>query len=244
MGGYIINKNKAFQVFLRAKDVIKRRRFPVINRFIEDEKKFFVEKIKENINPGNKIIEMGCGEGRLLRILKSNKLHVFGFDNNKLFVDHCKKQKLDVFYGDATEKLPRKLKENFKVAIIAFNTLFNFSKTIRKRWIKNANYLLTKDGLLLFTVYTPNKYAYRTVGERLKFYNYVNKPATNIKIRFSKRKLKTCIEMADGRKILWFSEWRDKKNLISEIKTWKNFILDSTTLMNGKTAFAVVLRKV
>lgn len=242
MKGYIINENKTFQTFKRTADAIERRKFPVVNQFIDDEKEFFIEQIAKSLNSKDKIIEMGCGEGRLLRFFKKEGYRAIGFDNDKFFVNYCRKQGLDVFYGDATKKLYLGLKGAFKIAIIDFNTLFNFPKNIRKKWIKSAAYLLNKDGLLLFTAYAKNRYAYKTINERIKFYDFVIKPGNNAEIKFTEAP-KTSIEMVRNKRILWFSEWISRGDLVKEIKSWKNFNMISVGLMKNKIAFRAVLKK-
>ena len=216
-------------------------KFPIIIKFLKKEASLIIEIVKGVSDSNKKIIEMGCGSGRLLEELKNNNFVACGFDNDKLYVKYCKKRKLDVFYGDAIKKLPPKLRGKFKAVIIGFNTLFNFNKNLRKKWINNAKFLLEKDGLLMFTVYADNKITRMGVKKRVGFYKESIKPKKNYVIRFSPRKSR--VEMVYRNKTVWFSEWKTKNKIEKEIKSWKGFKPKLVKLLDGKIAYFVELLK-
>lgn len=241
MSGYIVNENETFETFLRTKRILLDGKFPVVAKFLKMEASLIIETVKRLRDSNKRIIEMGCGSGRLLEELRNKNFVACGFDNDKLYVKYCKKRKLDVFYGDAIKKLSPKLKGKFKIVIIGFNTLFNFNKNLRKKWINNAKFLLEKGGSLIFTVYADNKITRTGVRQRVEFYKESISPKNGYIIRFSPGKSR--IEMVYRNKTVWFSEWKTKNEIEKEIKSREGFKLKSIKLLDGKIAYFVELLK-
>jgi len=91
------------------------------NEFLSDEEYFRFEKqfhqsfdatdkqYKETLlsytNPGDRIVEIGCGTGRLLRFLLDNqpKISVLGIDNSRAMVQQSVEEGVDAICGDALE---------------------------------------------------------------------------------------------------------------------------------------------
>ncbi|MFB0518234.1 MAG: class I SAM-dependent methyltransferase, partial [Acidobacteriota bacterium] len=56
-----------------------------------------------------RVLDLGCGRGEFLSLLKENSIGGYGVDYNGLMVAHCRRQGLEVVQGDALghlEKLP------------------------------------------------------------------------------------------------------------------------------------------
>jgi len=241
MSGYIVSEKQTFEIFLRTERVLVRNKYPVVSNFTKNEATSILKELNLRHWKNEKIIEIGCGSGRLLKVFKNNNFDYCGFDNDKLFVDYCKERGLNVFYGDATKKLGAEHKNRYGAVVIAFNTLFNFNRNKRKEWIKNANYLLKKDGLLIFTVYANNKTAKKDMQQRVDFYRDVIKPEEICTIHFSTKKSR--IEVIYKNETVWFSEWKKKNEIIKEIKGWKGFKFKSVKLIDGGIAYLVRLSK-
>lgn len=67
----------------------------------EDHKIFF-----DHIKPGSKVLDIGCGEGDFLQLLKSEKLcRGYGIEIESEKVGECLDKGLSVIHGDAAEEL-------------------------------------------------------------------------------------------------------------------------------------------
>ena len=236
MKKYIINDKKVFEIFSKNDSNLQKGLFPIMNKFVQDEINFWVRELKKNILKNDLILEMGCGTGRMLKELKKQGFNVFGFDNNPLFIDHCKKQNLNVFLFDSLDKVPKEHKNKYKVVGIALNTLFNFNKETRKKWIKTASELGTRDCLFIFSAYDDNKFARTTIKERLEYL----KSATNMpnyKLEFFDEKNKRGFRLlTPENKLEVYSLWIKKDELIE-------FKIEKIELMNCGIAYNILLRK-
>jgi len=67
--------------------------------------------IKKIIGKNKKVIDLGCGDGTLMQILKENNNRCKGVEISQSGVDVCKNKKLDVIKGKIDNKLPFKDKE-------------------------------------------------------------------------------------------------------------------------------------
>jgi O-antigen chain-terminating methyltransferase len=76
-------------------------------------------------NAGTKktsILDIGCGRGEWLELLKENKLVARGVDTNRIMVSHCKELGLDVEEADAITYL-RSLKKNSLGAVTGIHII-------------------------------------------------------------------------------------------------------------------------
>ena len=111
--------------------------------FIRDKR---LNLIKKHIKKDDRILEIGCGSGNLLRFIECNNIH--GLDISKNMIKEAKKSVLSGNFsvGDA-ENLP--YDDNFFDKVIISEVLYylpNLDKAI-----KEASRVLKKDGLLLIT---------------------------------------------------------------------------------------------
>lgn len=53
----------------------------------------------------NNVYDLGCGRGEFVELLTENKIGVTGIDSYQEFVDYCQEINLNVYYGEALEKL-------------------------------------------------------------------------------------------------------------------------------------------
>ncbi len=137
-----------------------------MNKFENEEMDFWIDTCKRYLNKGDALIEMGMGSGRILDVLARKGFNVYGFDNDRFFISHCKKRKLKVFYADATKIVNRKHKGKYKVVGISFNTLFNFPNSIRLKWAIHACDLLKDEGVLIVTAYSYSNLSMKTIDEK------------------------------------------------------------------------------
>src|SRR3989344_1723837 len=116
------------------------------NNAIDFIKKKRLELIKKDINKNDKIIEIGCGSGNLLKHLECD--NISGVDISPLMIEECKKilPKGKFLTGDA-EKL--QFKDNAFDKVIISEVLY-YLLDLNKA-ISEAFRVLKKDGLLLIT---------------------------------------------------------------------------------------------
>lgn len=74
------------------------------------------ELISGWVKKGDKVIDLGCGDGSLLKILKDKGAECYGMEISKSGVESCKKKGLAVKLGRIDKRLPFKDKE-FDVSI-------------------------------------------------------------------------------------------------------------------------------
>ena len=103
-------------------------------------------KINKYIEKEDKVLEIGCGSGNLLKYLNSKNIH--GLDISPKMIEFCKKTILygSFVSGDA-ESLPYESNSFDKVII---SEVLYYLPDIEKA-LKEANRILKKDGLLLIT---------------------------------------------------------------------------------------------
>lgn len=77
------------------------------NRFrgSEDEIKKHQAFYISYFSPGGKVLDLGCGRGEFLELLKKNGIRGFGIDTNSRMIDICTDKGLDCQKGDILEKL-------------------------------------------------------------------------------------------------------------------------------------------
>lgn len=244
MSGYILSDSKTFEIFIRTEKAIKNNMFPVMTKFAESEINFIVKIAKTYLEKKDKIIEMGVGSGRVIKELSKLGFPSCGFDNDHFFVKYCKNRGLEVFLSDAIKPIPRKHESRYKMAIITFNTLFNFPKIVREKWISHAYNLLDKDGFLVIIAYSGENFQKSTVKKRVEFYQYVLDPLKGYHVEFFDNDKEKGIHMLDEKKhVKWFSLWKTEQELRKDAALWEGFDLLSITLLQCKIAFGMVLQK-
>ena len=245
MSGYILSDSKTFEIFVRTEKALKNDLFPVMTKFSEDETGFIVKTAKIRLDKKDKIIEMGVGSGRVVKELKKLGFPSYGFDNDPFFVEYCKRRGLDVFLLDATKSVSKEHKNRYKMAVISFNTLFNFPERIRAKWISHAYSLIDKGGFLVIIVYSSEKFSKSMVKERVEFYQYVLDPPNGYRVEIFDNGEEKGIHMLDEKNhVKWFSLWKNEQQIRKEVALWKGFDLLSMTPLHCKIAFGMVLQKV
>jgi SAM-dependent methyltransferase len=241
---YVLNHKKEFEIFLKIEKVLKKTSSPVMNKFANEETSIWLKTAKKYVEKNGKVIEMGCGSGRVIGKLTTAGFCTYGFDINKLFVNYCKKNGLNAFQMDATKTVPKKHNAKYKMACLAINLLFNFPEKIRKKWISSAYDLLSDNGILLMTVYADNKFSRTTIKERVKYYKDVIMAPKGYSVTFFDNKKRRGIHLCDkSKKECWSSDWVSKNELLKEVNSWKGFKLISIKPMKCGIAWILLLTK-
>ncbi len=113
-----------------------------------------LEFIKKYAKKGSKVLDIGCGNGRLLNLFKDSSINYTGIDSSKKLIEIAKKYRKgkEIFIHGNAVSLPF---ENE-----TFDTVFSIavlhhipSKKFRKQFISEAHRVLKKDGTLVLTVW-------------------------------------------------------------------------------------------
>lgn len=168
---YLLGFECSYKIFLAIEEVIEQGLSPIMSSFINEELSLWEQVVKNSQNPQGAFLELGCGGGRAISRLKKYGLKVKGVDNNPLLIKHCKNRDLEVFQIDILEEaVPKKIKQFAEFTAIGFNTLFNFNKKDRKKWIDFAEQTLKPGGLLVISFYTDNIFVNKYIKERVNYY--------------------------------------------------------------------------
>ncbi|MCF6173603.1 MAG: class I SAM-dependent methyltransferase, partial [Campylobacteraceae bacterium] len=98
----------------------------------------------------DKIIDIGCGNGKLLKLLQECKYSAFGIDKSPAMIAIAKKLKVDV----STQELNDFQEESFDCALAVADVL-NYMKTDELNvFFKKVSRVLKKDGYFLADINT------------------------------------------------------------------------------------------
>lgn len=132
---------------------------------------------KKYINPGNTVLDLGCGNGRLYEFLKGlQNIKYIGIDNNKKFIQLAQKKYSDAKFivGDALS-IPLKESVDVVLSIASFHHIA--SSRLRKKSIQELHRITKKNGYVIVTVWNLFQKRYR---------KYIIKSLFNYFIQFGK----------------------------------------------------------
>jgi len=112
-----------------------------------------MESFLEYVKDGNKVLDLGCGNGRLLGLLKDKNIQYTGVDKCEQLIDVAKQRfnQHRFIVGDIADLSFQS--EQFDV-IFAIASLHHIpSKELRLKVLKDCYQLLKKDGYLICTVW-------------------------------------------------------------------------------------------
>lgn len=107
-----------------------------------------VEKCRAGTR-GRPILDLGCGRGEWLELLKQKKLAATGVDLNEAMIDQCKERRLTVVQADAVEVL-RQLPDNSHGAITGFHIIEHLPLDTLVNLIAETFRVLQPGGLAIF----------------------------------------------------------------------------------------------
>jgi len=106
------------------------------------------------INKNDKVLDIGCGNGRFLEVVGEKNIDYTGIDSSKSLIDAAKKMYGGVINFIAGDALLLPFKDERFDTIVSFGVLHHIpSKKLRMQFLDEANRVLKKDGLLILTVW-------------------------------------------------------------------------------------------
>jgi 2-polyprenyl-6-hydroxyphenyl methylase/3-demethylubiquinone-9 3-methyltransferase len=184
-------------------DKIHKNLTPEIKEYLLLEEK----QILSCINSQDAVLNVGCGYGRILNLLKTNCVKIIGIDISEDCVKKCKKKfknsrntsvsKIDISNTNFESNY-------FDKIILDFNFLGNISKSQREKSLEEIRRILKPKGKILGSVYSE-----KSLEQQLRLYENLgfnifsfNKNYVNYKVgrsifkikRFEKTEIKNLLE--------------------------------------------------
>ena len=108
----------------------------------------YLVHIRPSVSESAPLLDLGCGRGEWLSLMKSEGLSASGIDGNPEAVALCQKQGLNVHHGDIAETL-RSIPKRSLGAITLFQVLEHLPFAAVLTVLNQARELLTPDGVLI-----------------------------------------------------------------------------------------------
>lgn len=98
-------------------------------------------------------VDLGCGRGEWLELLKNNNIHGRGVDTDEAMVQCCREMGFEVSHQDGVEYL-RSLEDNSQICVSAFHVVEHIPFEMLQSLVQEAKRVLKPGGLLILE--TPN----------------------------------------------------------------------------------------
>ena len=107
------------------------------------------------VTPGDKILDLGCGNGRFFELLKDKDINYIGVDFSEKLIEIAKKKYPKVKFQVA-DALDLPFPNNYFDKIYSIAVLHHIpSKEFRLQFLKETRRILKPNGLLILTVWKP-----------------------------------------------------------------------------------------
>jgi len=196
------------------------KEFSATRKEIWEELEFLFKDLKE----GEKILDLGCGNGRWYRVFKEKKVDYFGVDNSEKLIEIAKENfpEAKFFVGDALN-LP--FPENFFDKVYSIALLHHIpSEEFRIKVLNEAKRVLKRGGILILTCWKIHRL--REIFALLKytFLKLIGRSKLDFKDIF----------LPWGKKVLRYYHCFSKKELENLVKKAGFEILESGVVKNKR----------
>ena len=98
---------------------------------------------------GRPVLDLGCGRGEWLELLKENKLDARGVDLNSAMIAQCKERHLEVIHRDAIDYM-RSLRANSQGGVTGFHIIEHLPFETLMDFFREARRILKPGGVAIF----------------------------------------------------------------------------------------------
>lgn len=143
---YLLSKTKE-DYNLIAEDFSRTR------KYVEEDRKSL---LLQNISPKDRVLDLGCGNGRFFEVFKDLKIDYFGIDNSEKIIEIAKK-KYPQGNFQVADALDLPFQTNYFDKILSLAVFHHIpSEEIRLSFLEEAKRVLKPNGLLILTVWNLN----------------------------------------------------------------------------------------
>jgi len=136
---------------------MSRRGYEEISHDFSQTRKVFWEELYflgDNIKDGDRVLDIGCGNGRFLEVLKNKKITYTGIDSSKSFIAQAQEMYGDIGSFIHMDALALPFEDSSFDVVVSFGVIHHIpSRKLRKQFLSEAHRVLKKDGLLMLTVW-------------------------------------------------------------------------------------------
>ena len=172
----------------------------------KEETEFLRERVKEE----ERILEVGCGNGRSLKEILNKKPSIFGIDHDKKAIEDAKENFKDYpnsnFEVAKAEKMP--FENNYFDVITIMGTFANFGKK-KQEILEEIKRVLKENGKIIISVFSENAFeermeVYKRAGVKIKeikgttvTFEFDNSLGDDSSEQFSEKELREIFEKAN-----------------------------------------------
>jgi len=136
---------------------MSRRGYEEIAKDFDATRKVFWQELYflgDYIKDGDNVLDVGCGNGRFLEVIRGKVFQYTGIDNSESLISYAKEWHGDKGKFVCTNALDLPFKDESFDKIVSFGVLHHIpSKKLRKQFLNEAHRALKKDGLMIITVW-------------------------------------------------------------------------------------------
>lgn len=112
-----------------------------------------IEKLSQYIKERERILDLGCGNGRLIEILKEKKVEYYGVDFSEKLIEIAQKN-YPHFHFQVANALNLPFSDNFFDKIFSIRVIAHIpSRDFRLQFLKEIKRVLKPEGLLILTTW-------------------------------------------------------------------------------------------
>lgn len=118
-------------------------------------------RMLEQIRAGSGVLDLGCGRGEWLELLKEHSIPSLGVDRNRFFLDYCRERNFAVVDADIMAFL-RNAPDGSVAAVTSFHVIEHLPIPVFQEMVHHALRILRRGGTAIFE--TPNPGNVLTAG--------------------------------------------------------------------------------